>query len=105
MPPAQHLVPTNLAGQRTSAWIPTLRGRYPGPSRPPNRGNPTNPADSRGRADAGSPTVPVYPATSVNPASPLGPIGRAGPAGPAGPGIGASRSLPTGFPVGSGPSN
>jgi len=49
IPPNQSLVPTNLAGARTSAWVPSSAGypRLPGARRPGTgmAGNPVNPAN------------------------------------------------------------
>lgn len=47
MPPTQSLMPTNLAGARTSAWVPTGAGpaRLPGQARPGMPGHPGNPAN------------------------------------------------------------
>jgi predicted component of type VI protein secretion system len=43
MPTSLPSLPTNLAGQRTSAWVPSRPVRYPVSSRPPKQGAPVNP--------------------------------------------------------------
>ena len=75
MPTSLPSLPTNLAGQRTSAWVPSRPVRYPVSSRPPKQGAPVNPglAGKPGfRAILPRPGVSASPAVPGNHTSPGG---------------------------------
>lgn len=90
MPTSLPPLPTNLAGERTSAWVPSRPVRYPGPSRPAQQGHviPGPAADPAIRGILPKPEVPASPAASANSAVPGTP---ALPGTPAPPGV---RALP-----------